>query len=171
MWTDDVFDWGRPWAANASRAWRGVIFAGETLFMPGDMIHAVRYSVLYHPRHSALTYPGSSVINHKRGTLFLPILGTPCSFIPILLTSTLTHPSNICPSTLSIVRRSWRASMVRDITEDSAALFADTEPAAIVSRSPLLRFVAAALDIFAPKQAEISEAAAGAKARWRSAEL
>ena len=85
-------------AANVSRAWRGVLYPGETLFLPGDMIHAVR---------------------------------------------------NVCPSTLSICRRSWRASMVRDIAQDSAALFADTEPAAILNRNPFFRIVAAAQDFFA----------------------
>ena len=44
IWSDDVFDaffQQRPNGVRKQYAWRGILRPGETLFLPGEMLHAV----------------------------------------------------------------------------------------------------------------------------------
>ncbi len=42
IWYEDLYELGMP--AGAKRAYRGTVGAGETIFMPGEMLHEVRNS-------------------------------------------------------------------------------------------------------------------------------
>jgi len=77
-----------PLGVDRKRAWRGALLPGETLFMPGEMIHSVR---------------------------------------------------NPCPSSVSICRRLWRSSGVRDIEADMKELIRESSMEGITQRNFLVR--------------------------------
>jgi len=83
IWLENLFE-GWPSRDRVGRGWTGTVRAGETLYMPGEMLHEVR---------------------------------------------------NNCVHSISMCRRPWRASSVRNITEESRVLLHEATLAKIRERS------------------------------------
>lgn len=83
IWLESLFDgWYSP--DKVGTGWTGTLRAGETLFMPGEMLHEV---------------------------------------------------VNGCPNSISMCRRPWRASRVRNVTHSSKTLLMEADLDSIIKRS------------------------------------